>query len=282
MAGGYDGVGYVFSKRHNIFDAETGEFIRRIEIEDPFTGIDLDHCLDDDGNLLPWAQEIVDRFSTRTEVSPSGKGVKLVVGAKIPRVGEGKARCRIGSATVWGHACGEIETYDRVRFFTMTGNLYPGTPTTIRECQELYGEFYAQVFPARPAEDISVGLVGEPANFDDDTVRQNAILAANGPKFYKLYYQGDFSDYTSGSEADQALCNIISFWTGPKPEQIDRIFRESAMCDDKWCQRADYRAATIQKAIALGKFYTRRPTAVVAELRPRAPVAASKQVSSHE
>jgi primase-polymerase (primpol)-like protein len=39
-------------------------------------GIDLDNCRHND-SLTPWAQKIVDRFGTYTEISPSGSGVKL-------------------------------------------------------------------------------------------------------------------------------------------------------------------------------------------------------------
>ena len=41
-------------------------------------GIDLDNCRHN-GTLKPWAQEIVNRFATYTEVSPSGSGVKLAM-----------------------------------------------------------------------------------------------------------------------------------------------------------------------------------------------------------
>ncbi len=40
-------------------------------------GVDLDTCRDPDGNLAPWAAEIVTEFATYAEVSPSGTGIKL-------------------------------------------------------------------------------------------------------------------------------------------------------------------------------------------------------------
>ena len=41
-------------------------------------GVDLDTCRDaETGDIAPWAQEIIDRFMTYTEVSPSGTGAKL-------------------------------------------------------------------------------------------------------------------------------------------------------------------------------------------------------------
>ena len=41
--------------------------------DDPFAVIDLDHCRDGvTGKIEPWAQIIIERFNTRTEISPSG------------------------------------------------------------------------------------------------------------------------------------------------------------------------------------------------------------------
>ena len=45
---------------------------------DPFVVVDLDGCIDDDGDLTEFAQEIVDDLDTYTEVSNSGKGLHLV------------------------------------------------------------------------------------------------------------------------------------------------------------------------------------------------------------
>ena len=41
-------------------------------------GVDLDSCRDPNTGAIPeWAQEIITRFNTYAEVSPSGTGVKL-------------------------------------------------------------------------------------------------------------------------------------------------------------------------------------------------------------
>ena len=70
----------------------------------------------------------------------------------------------------------------------------------------------------------------------------------NGEKFKKLYDDGDFSDYGSQSEADLALCTMIAFRTGERPELIDAVFRQSALYREKW-ERDDYRDETITKGI---------------------------------
>ncbi|HEX7380100.1 MAG TPA: hypothetical protein VF278_23465, partial [Pirellulales bacterium] len=54
-------------------------------------GVDLDSCRDPgNGSIAPWASEIVERFATYTEVSPSGTGVKLWCRGSVPGTGSGK------------------------------------------------------------------------------------------------------------------------------------------------------------------------------------------------
>jgi len=88
-----DGVGFVFT------DA------------DPYCGIDLDNIYPSDAtDCVPWAAGILERFrDTYSELSPSGKGVKIWVRAQAPRSGR------------WPVESGLIEVYDRSRFFTVTG-----------------------------------------------------------------------------------------------------------------------------------------------------------------
>jgi putative DNA primase/helicase len=77
----------------------------------------------------------------------------------------------------------------------------------------------------------------------------------NGRRFWALW-TGDDSLYKSPSEADLALCRILSFYTGCDAARIDRLFRESGLMREKW-ERDDYSERTIAKAIALtGETYS--------------------------
>ncbi|MGA2935727.1 MAG: hypothetical protein ABSF52_01325 [Syntrophobacteraceae bacterium] len=91
---GLDGIGFVFSE------------------SDPYTGIDLDSCLNPDtGELEPWARRYVDLFQSYTEVTPSRKGLHIIIKGKLP----GKGRKK-----------GNFEVYDKGRFFTFTGRVFDG------------------------------------------------------------------------------------------------------------------------------------------------------------
>jgi len=91
---------------------------------------------------------------------------------------------------------------------------------------------------------------------DDVTLLNKARNARNGAKFAALYDRGDISGYNSQSEADAALCAILSYWTGGDNMRIDRLFRQSKLYRaGKWdsirVKGLTYGAATISRAVAL-------------------------------
>jgi putative DNA primase/helicase len=103
----YAGIGFVFGP------------------DDPYAGIDLDNCLDDQGNIKPWAKPILDRFAnTYIEISPSGRGVKIFLRARLDTTGRAAK-----------YDDGRIEVYDRKRFFTVTGHRLNGVPLEIEDHQ---------------------------------------------------------------------------------------------------------------------------------------------------
>jgi hypothetical protein len=85
----------------------------------------------------------------------------------------------------------------------------------------------------------------------DDEVIELCRKAKNGPKFERLFYHGDLSEYgDDDSRADQGLVSVMAFYTQDQ-EQLDRLFRRSALYrPEKWGRRQDYRHRTIQKALS--------------------------------
>jgi len=124
-AGDYAGVGFVFST------------------EDPFCGIDLDDCLDDHGDFV-WGRQIVDRFRCYTEVSPSGRGVKLYFRGEKPDFARAEAR-DFGPT-----GDGKLEVYDRGRFFAVTGRALPDVPADATERQAELDELCTELWPEDP------------------------------------------------------------------------------------------------------------------------------------
>ncbi len=97
LEGGFDGIGYMFAA------------------DDPYFGVDVDHCLQD-GKLLEWAVPIIEQLElTYGEVSPSQTGIKFYARGKLP--GRGKKRKGFGP-----DGTGGIELYDQKRYFAVTGH----------------------------------------------------------------------------------------------------------------------------------------------------------------
>jgi hypothetical protein len=206
---------------------------------DPFTGIDLDKCRDPEtASVEPWAQSIVDFLDSYTEISPSGRGLHIIVMGTLPETGRRKDR---------------VEMYSSARYFTMTGNRLPGTSETIEVRQEeLQAQYDALLKP--------IGTMTPPGSDDrlfffecDDELVQHALRAKNGDKFRRLW-QGKWDGYPSQNEADEALCCILCFWTSGDRVRVDRLFRRSGLYRPKWDEKhyADgrtYGEGTIDKAI---------------------------------
>jgi primase-polymerase (primpol)-like protein len=213
-----DGVGYVFAA------------------DDPFTGIDLDECFDPEtGSLVPAVGLLVLSLDSYTEQSPSGKGLHVIVRARL----EG-GRCRRGP----------IEIYDRGRYFAMTGERVVGLPVEAMPRQAELDGLRGRLFPpaAEPRRSVSPPSV---LGLDDEELLRRAFAARNGGQVERLW-NGVWAGYGSRSEADLALVSHLAFWTGGDPERIDRLFRRSGLYREKWDARrgeTTYGAETIARAL---------------------------------
>jgi hypothetical protein len=220
-----------------------GITLGRVQTADPaiadgnrLAAVDLDRCVESDGSIQPWAQAIVAKLQTYTERSPSGTGIRMLVWTDgLPKGGRKKAG---------------VEMYDSGRYVTLTGQRLPG-PTEPQERTHVLAEVHAEAFgtplpPSRPTAPA-------PMDLDDRQLIDMAHRAKNGSKFAGLW-QGDTSPYDGDdSAADQALCNLLAFWTGRDAARMDRLFRQSNLMRDKWDERHGtqmYGERTIDKAIA--------------------------------
>ena len=215
------GVGYVFAA------------------DDPFLGLDLDNCRDaDSGQLADWAQEIIDRCGSYTEVSPSGTGAKIFLQGQMP-----------GPKHKASYHSGALEIYDQKRFFTVTGHRLPGTASEIKPNQGAIDQIYHQVFSQKDCSMPVVVPSTKPVLLDDQLLLEKARSAANSGKFEALW-EGYWlaAGYSSASEADLALASMLAFWTGRDQQQMERLMRRSALNREKY-QRDDYLPRTIATAI---------------------------------
>ncbi|MFO0086629.1 MAG: hypothetical protein ACK52L_12220, partial [Pirellula sp.] len=225
--------------------------------DDPYCGVDLDDSIDADGNIKPWAVDLLAKLDSYAEISPSNRGLKVFIKANKP----GK-RCRKA------YHDGGIEIYDRDRFFTVTGERLQEYPSDINLRQQSLDLVYASVFggdepgaavssnrgPSPPTDDrASVALS------DNEIIELACRKPRTGEKFRSLW-DGNWNDhYNSASEADSSVVFTLAYYT-KDAVQIDRIFRQSKLMRAKWDQlhgSETYGATTISKALSkVTKQYT--------------------------
>ena len=66
--------------------------------------------------------------------------------------------------------------------------------------------------------------------------------------------QGDWTGYSSPSEADMALCRLLAYWTNGHSETMDGLFRQLGLYRPKWDtlrHGSTYGHRTILKALEL-------------------------------
>ena len=174
---------------------------------DPYSGIDLDGCaragierIQSRDDIEPWALRIIDLVHSYTEVSPSGRGVKIF------------ARGTLAETIV--HSLGAhkgIEIYSSKRYFTVTGAHLAGTPTEIRNAQTALDRLAAEYKPApveKPTRAAPKALTLTPrqnagrASLDDVKARFAAehtlesLLAGYGAEETKDGYTCPFCTHT--------------------------------------------------------------------------------------
>lgn len=211
--------------------------------DDPYAGIDLDSCVSEDGEIEPWAAEIVSALSSYTERTPSGSGLHIIVRGEL----RGDRR-----------RTGKFEVYDRGRYFTMTGERI-GACEGIEERQPELDALLARMFPAPTPTPAPVNGSGPQglATPDDQELLDRAFRARNGAKLEALF-RGELNGHGSRSEADLALCSSVAFWTGPDPARVDRLFRTSGLMREKWDEArggSTYGAQTVEKALERSEFF---------------------------
>ena len=206
-----------------------------------YFGVDIDGIENEiamyksgDGDNI--VSEFVHELQSYSEISQSGKGIHIICKGNLPKNGRRR---------------GNVEMYETGRFFVMTGN----------SCSE-YSEIKNCTESIKPLHSKYIGGGKEPVprvirtmNFASaNDIVKAAANAKNGDKFKSLY-SGSYStsEYTSQSEADMALCQMLAFWTGCDADKMDAIFRQSGLMREKWDRQqseSTYGALTIQKAIA--------------------------------
>ncbi len=229
-----------------------------------FFFLDIDHCMQDDGQWSPLAQTLMQRLTgCAIEVSASGRGLHIFGRGPVPEHG-----CR---NTALG-----LELYTEGRFVALTGTgavgdaghtpppdvwqwLVPtyfppraggaggdrGAEWTDGPCPEWRGptDDADLLRRAMRSQSGKAALFGK-ASFSDLWEARTDVLANTYPA------DASGSGQYNASSADAALAQHLAFWTGRDCARIERLMRQSALARQKWDDREDYLPRTVLNAVA--------------------------------
>ncbi len=222
---GYTGIGFMFTKECGI------------------VGVDIDHCYDKKSGI--WsdiAKAILEKQPTYAEFSPSGTGIHLFFKGEMPHGGSKNASTG-------------VEMYNNLRYFTMTGKKIEGAPETISEDKGTLAWIHETYIrpPKKNKKKAKSKKKTMSIALSDEEIIEKACSSGDGETFSSLW-DGKWQDvFSSQSEADLSLCCKLAFWSGKNREQMDRLFRRSALYRKKWDERhhasgATYGEETLNKA----------------------------------
>lgn len=194
--------------------------------------VDLDKCRDPQtGAIEPWAAEVVEKLNTYTELSPSGRGLRLFCLGDLPERGRRR---------------GKFEAYNDKRYVTVTGQRLHHLPQEVRDRTDQLLEVHRSIFGDGNHIEGAAPQRGT-VSLTDQELLDKARNSKGGDKFARLW-DGDIGAYNSRSEADAALANYLAFWTSGNEARIEELLRASGLFRSKW-NRPDYLKRTIELAM---------------------------------
>jgi len=234
--GGYSGIGFVFTK------------------DTPWSGIDLDHCREENGDISDFAERIIKMMQSYTEMSPSETGFHIIIKAKLPEGSKNRV--------------GDIEIYEDKRYFTMTGMHYPGSPDKINKRQSELNRIAPmkkltaeRAVEARKAKAKADGPDSSDMTMEsiqpqiEDTVRGDATapveklnaLLVNVKPFKAVWDRTAKHENWSASEWDLSVCNYLISAGWNVQEITAALIEYRFIMGEEEKLRPDYYARTISK-----------------------------------
>ena len=185
---GYDGIGFCFKKG------------------DGLAGIDIDGCLDKYEVPNSFAASILNQVETYCEISPSGRGLKLL---------------GLCDKDYRGKNTGEIEVYTHSRFFTVTGNCI--THTDLGDISSIVEQYCTSL----ATEKVEANL-----DWDDNDVSDSTLMRSAS-------YLEKMPPSVSGSGGHNALfaacCRMLIDYALPPKVALDQILSHfNGRCDPPW------------------------------------------------
>lgn len=201
---------------------------------DGIFGVDLDHAEEDlehfeCGEPIGIVYEFISQLDSYAEISPSGTGVHIICGGSLPEGGRRK---------------GDVEMYDRARFFTITGDtIYQAD---IRDCTETIKPLHEKYIGKSKSGSTDLALRSDKISKEQEKEGDLIVQSLQNDELFRGNYER--LGYSSQSEADLALCNKLAYKARWDVDIMDYVFRQSGLYREKW-DRDDYANKTLSKAM---------------------------------
>lgn len=218
-----DGIGFVFTEN------------------DPYSGIDLDKCLDQNGQPTNGADNFLNELVSYTEISPSGQGLHIIGRGCLPVSGLRKD--------------GHFEAYSNKRYFTLTGLIFDDAPSCLKEldidwivarADKPKTKKEAEGLPelAKLTEQL------KPIIVDEGPVPRELIECAMvmSEQLTEVWERHDQEAFPSASEWDLALANHLLVMRFEVEHAAAGMMAYRCYRGEDVKPRADYYARTIIKA----------------------------------
>ena len=219
-----------------------------IGLFDSLCGIDIDHCIDHEGNLSATAKDIIETIDSYCEKSLSGTGVHILFKCnnqeKLDSDSYYTKNSEKGIEIYQGN-------YDN-RFFTMTGDKIQGNVKVVdfSEVKKVLNKYNKK--NNKPIQKNNI------INLNDTTEDEDYLKIGlqKDTKLQELWNSTPSGSGGNESETDLKLLNKLAYWSNCNEYLMRKYFEESPyyIAKDnqhkkKWEQRKDYSKNTIANAI---------------------------------
>lgn len=207
-----------------------------------YSAIDIDKCIDKHGNVSEMAQDIIEFINSYTEISPSGRGIRIIF----------KTENKINKDTHYiNNRNNGLEIYisdNTNKFVTLTGNVYLKNDINTVDIS-----YILEKYMKKPTTSMMPEIIAQPVSVDIDEKIGKAL--ESNPAFKAQWEKFASGSGGTESEDDLALCNYLARIFEGDYASIDEAFKRSPYYATKdrdhvrkWA-REDYRMGTIGKAV---------------------------------
>lgn len=192
---------------------------------DGYVGIDLDDVADDvyayfTDNKESVTSDFLKNIDTYAEVSPSGRGIHFIGKGKL----EGTRR-----------RSGNIEIYDKDRFFTVTGKILNDKyRKKIANIETEINQLKAKYLPEFEKSEIDKSEVGDYKDREVLELFLNTDIGDTSEVKNEIFNGKWEKKFSSQSEADFYLARNLLFFNAGNIEQAYRLMNQSKLAREKW------------------------------------------------